>query len=161
MVKKAEKNKRTTGKPLTRMPAKAAKKPAAKPTRRPAKKVIAKAAKKVAKKAAAKAAGSKGPPETVVKVERTWVVWQDGTGVRLGTPDDFRQSKRPETIVCDVLDSGSHRDVSALQRAVQVAQVLRQTYANCMRPWWQYDDGAQEQRIKDWEEQLRLLNVEQ
>lgn len=154
-VKKAEK-KRTTGKPLTRTPNKAVKKPAPKPTKGPAKKVVA----KVAKKAASKVPGSKSPPEAVVKVERTWVVWQDGTGVHLGTPEDFRQSKRPETIVCDVLDSGSHRDVSALQRAVQVAQVLRQTYANCMRPWWQYDDGVQEQRVKDWEEQLRMLNVE-
>ena len=54
---------------------------------------------------------------------------------------------------CDY--EGAYRDFRALHRAVQLGQVLRQTYANCMRPWLQYDDAAQKQHIKEWEERLR------
>ena len=35
-------------------------------------------------------------------------------------------------------------------------RLLRQTYANSMKPWLQYDDLAQAQRMQDWEERSRL-----
>ena len=44
--------------------------------------------------------------------------------------------------------------VEHLHRAVQLGQVLRQTYANCMKPWLQYDDVAQAQRIQEWKKRL-------
>jgi hypothetical protein len=97
--------------------------------------------------------------QEAVKTERTWVVWHDGRGVWLGSPEEFRQSKRPETIICDVIDHGSQRDFDALRRAVHVGHVLRETYANCLKPWLQYNDAAQEQRIKEWEQRLRALYV--
>jgi hypothetical protein len=93
--------------------------------------------------------------------EPTWVVWQDGRGVWVGTVDEYKRSKRPETIVCDVFDRGSRRDLAALHRAVQLGQMLRQSYINAMRPWLKYDDVAQGQRIRHWDERLVLSNLKQ
>lgn len=108
------------------------------------------------KKATVTAAPQAAEAAEPVQPERTWVVWQDGRGIWVGTPEEFKQSKRPDTIVCDVLDNGVHRDFSALQRAIHLGQVLRQTYANCVKPWLQYDDLAQQQRMKEWEERMRF-----
>jgi hypothetical protein len=76
-------------------------------------------------------------------------------GVWVGTPQEFKYSKRPETIVCDVIGSGTRRDSGALHRAVQLGQALRQTYADYMKSWLQYNDAAQKQRIQEWQERLR------
>jgi hypothetical protein len=152
-VKKAVTKKRATKASVKKTPKnKKAARRIAKPTKRPSRRAPTKAAEKVSEQTT---------QEEAVQRERTWVVWQDGGGIWLGTPEEFRQSKRPETIVCDVLDSGSRRDFHALQRAAQLGRVLRQTYANCVRPWLQYDDTAQEQRIRDWDERFRRLYVEQ
>jgi hypothetical protein len=148
MPKKAAKTKRTAKKTVRKTPKKAVRKPARKPT-------------KVApKKGTVKVAEKTDEPKEVAQTERTCVVWQDGRGIWVGTPEEFKQSKRPETIVCDVLNTGSHRDSDALQRAIQLGRVLRQTYANCVKPWLQYDDFAQEQRVREWEERLGLPRVE-
>jgi hypothetical protein len=104
-------------------------------------------------------AASEPASEQVARPARTWVVWQDGRGVWIGSVEEYKQSKRPETIVCDIIDSGNDRDYHAFQRAVQVAQVLRQTYANCVKPWLHYDDRVQELRIKQWQERLRAMEL--
>jgi len=130
----------------------ATKKPAEKTPKRPTLK-----AKKVApQKWTVKAARKADEPKEPVQPERTWVVWQDGRGIWAGTLEEFKRSKRPETIVCDVLNNGSRRDFDALQRAIYLGRVLRETYANCMKPWLQYDDKAQSQRMKEWEQRSRL-----
>jgi hypothetical protein len=135
MGKKAGKKKGTTRKTAK----KATRKPPTKPT------------KKVTKTAASKIVEQAATPEL------TWVVWQDATGVWLGTREDFHRLKRPEAIVCDVLDTANQRELDALHRAVQIGQMLRQRYANLVRPWLQYDDAAQDQRIKKWEERAKKL----
>ena len=175
--------KRTSEKPAKRPPAKPAKQPLAKPAEqplaKPAKPPLAKPTKSPAKNATVEAAATiskqatepikslvKNPPievavataeqatEEAVNPERTWVVWQDGKGIWVGTQQDFKLSKRPETIVCDVIDRGAHQASAALQRAIQLGQTLRQTYANYMKSWLQYDDSAQKQRIQEWYERL-------
>ena len=92
--------------------------------------------------------------EEVVRPEHIWVVWQDGRGIWVGTQPDFKLAKRPETIVCDVIDRGTHPAAAALHRAIQLGETLRQTYANYMKSWLQYDDAAQKQRIQEWYERL-------
>jgi hypothetical protein len=139
----------------------AKKKPATKTSgKKTRKKPTMTSAKVAPKKKPVKATRTPDEPREAVRTECTWVIWQDGRGIWVGTPEEFRQSKRPETIVCDVLNNGSHRDFDALQRAIHLGRVLRQTYANCVKPWLQYDDFAQEQRIREWGERLRLLCAE-
>ena len=120
------------------------KRPLPKPTKSPTKNVTIEAATPISRQATEEAANP----------ERTWVVWQDGKGIWVGTQQDFKLSKRPETIVCDVIDRGAHQASAALQRAIQLGQTLRQTYANYMKSWLQYDDSAQKQRIQEWYERL-------
>ena len=95
-------------------------------------------------------------PQPPVQPEVTWVVWQDARGIWAGTLEEYKQSKRPETIVCDVFNTGIHRDYDARQRAIHLARLVRQTYSDCVKPWLQYDDFAQAQRVKEWEERSRL-----
>ncbi|MEI8373607.1 MAG: hypothetical protein WCJ35_12340 [Planctomycetota bacterium] len=166
-------------------PKKPARKSATKPTKgtgkKPTKRPLAKLTKSLAKNATVRAAApiskkATKPTEIPVKnatieaaapanrqvteeaanPEHTWVVWQDGMGIWIGTQQDFKHSKRPETIVCDVIDRGFHQASTALQRAIQLGQALRQTYANHMKPWLQYDDAAQRQRIQEWYERLTM-----
>jgi hypothetical protein len=108
------------------------------------------------KDTAIEAAGLTGgqAAEETVNPEHAWVVWQDGRGIWLGTLQNFKNSKRPDAIVCDVIDRGAHQASAARQRAIQLAETLRQSYANHMRYWLQYDDAAQKQRIQEWYEHL-------
>lgn len=146
-----------------------AKRPLTKPTKSPAKNASVKAAgttskktteptKSPAKNVTIEAATpiSRQATEEAANPERTWVVWQDGMGIWVGTQQDFKHSKRPETIVCDVIDRGSHQASTALQRAIQLGLTLRQTYATYMKYWLQYDDAAQGQRIQEWYERLTM-----
>ena len=150
---------KSTKRPL----AKSAKRPAAKPAKRPATDTTIEAAEST--KGAARnllmieaaAMASQKATQEAAKPEHTWVVWQDGRGIWVGTLEDFKLSKRVDSIVCDVIDSGPHQDSVALQRAVQVGQTLRQSYANYLRYWLQYNDAAQKQRIEGWQDRLREL----
>jgi hypothetical protein len=129
-------------------------------TKKAAKRATAKPTKKKTKRATKKTA------KQAVEPELTWIVWEDAGGIWLGSKEEFRRFKGPDTILCDVLDTGTHREFDALHRAVQLGQGLRQTYANCVRQhgqenlkghWLQFDDAAQERRIREWEEQLRKI----
>jgi hypothetical protein len=138
---------------------KATKRASAKPTKKVTKRAATEPTKKVTKTAATEPAKQAAKP--AAKPELIWVVWQDATGVWLGTREDFHRLKRPEAIVCDVLDAADQRELDALHRAVQIGQVLRQKFADLVRPWLQYDDAAQEQRIKKWEERSKKLTWQQ
>ncbi len=144
-----------------------ARRPLAKPAKSPTKdttvEVLTTASKQLAKPAKSPttnttietAATTSGQiAEEVAKPEHAWVVWQDGRGIWVGTRQEFKNSKRPETIVCDVIDRGAHQVAAALHRAIQLAETLRQTYSNHMKSWLQYDDAAQRQRIQDWYERV-------
>ena len=174
--KPATKSTKGTGKKPTR-------RPLAKPTKRPARKVTRKPAAKSAKSPAtgktvevattagkpateptkspvkdttieAAATTSSQATEEASRPEHTWVVWQDGRGIWAGTLHDFKHSKRPDTVVCDVIDRGSHLGAAALHRAIQLGETLRQTYASHMKSWLHYDDAAQRQRIQEWYDRL-------
>jgi len=151
--------KKTARKPATKPTKGAGEKPTKRPPVKPTKRKLTKPTKSPAKNTTIETAAKPRKPvtEQAVTLEHTWVVWQDGTGVWVGTPQEFRHLKRPEAIVCDVIDSGTHRDSDALHRAVQLGQVCRQSYANCMKPWLQYNDTAQMQRIQVWQERLRYM----
>ncbi len=129
---------------------------ARKPAEKPAKLPLAKPADGPAKDTIIEVASTTGrqAAEEAARPEHTWVVWQDGRGIWVGTQQDFKHSKRPETIVCDVIDRGAQQASAALHRAIQLGQTLRQTYASYMKYWLQYNDAAQEQRIQDWYERL-------
>lgn len=90
-------------------------------------------------------------PKEPIRAEPVWVVWQDGSGVWLGTLDEFKLAKRPETVVCDVVNTGDRRDFNARQRALHFARLLRKLYADSMKPWLYYDDAAQAHRMQEWE----------
>lgn len=145
---------KTLRKPTKKSTTKVTRKPAKKPTQRPT------------KRATTKRTPKQRIGKETIQAEATWVVWEDVRGIWLGLPYEFQQSKRLDTIICDVLDTGSHREFGALHRAVQLGQVLRQTYANCVRQygrekltgnWLQFDDAGQEQRIREWEKRLKSL----
>ena len=149
----------TSGKPST----KPAKPPLSKPVNSPAKDTTAATSKPAAEptKSPVKTATietaattSRPPTEELAKPEHTWVVWQDGRGIWVGNLQDFKDAKRPETIVCDVIDRGSLQGAAALHRAIQLGESLRQTYASHMKSWLQYDDVAQRQRIQEWYDRL-------
>ncbi len=120
-----------------------ARKPVAKPTQIPTKNTTIETVATISVQATEEA-----------KPEHIWVVWQDGRGIWVGTSQEFKHSKRPETIVCDVIDRGAHQGAAALHRAIQLGQTLRRAYADHMKSWLQYDDVAQRQRIQDWYERL-------
>ena len=119
-------------------------KPAAEPTKSPVQATTVESA----------ATASSQPSEELAKPEHIWVVWQDGRGIWVGTQQDYKGSKRPETIICDVIKRGGFQNAAALHRAIQLGEMLRQTYATHMKSWLQYDDAAQRQRIQEWYDQL-------
>jgi hypothetical protein len=130
--------------------------------KRAAKKTTKKAPRKPTKQTARKTPTRAA--EEAAQAARTWMVWQDATGIWVGIAGEFKRSKWRDTIVCDVFDGGNWRERNALRLAVQLAQALRQTYADCVQrqgqqdstgQWLQYDDAAQEQRVKEWEERLK------
>ncbi len=146
---------------------KATKRPLVKPAKSPAKdktveaaatagKQAAKPAKSPAQNTTIETAATTGrqATEETAKPEHTWVVWQDGRGIWVGGLQEFKEAKRLDTIVCDVIDRGSHQGAAALHRAIQLGETLRQTYANYMKSWLHYDDAAQKQRIQEWYERL-------
>ncbi len=153
----------TAQKPAT----KSAKRSLAKPTKSPAKNASVEAAATIGKQAteptknpaknttteAAATTGKQATEEAAV-AEHTWVVWQDGRGIWVGTLQEFKDSKRPETIVCDVINRGGHQGASALHRAIQLGEALRQSYASHMKYWLRYEDAAQKQRIQEWYDRL-------
>jgi len=151
--------KKTARKPATKLTKATGKKPTKRPDAKPIARRLTEPTKSPAKNTTVETATttSKHATQEGAKPKRTWIVWQDGTGVWVGTPQEFRYFKRPETIVCDVIDFGTHRDSDALHRAIQLGQVFRQSYANCMKPWLQYKDAEQKQRIQEWQERLRYM----
>ena len=137
---------------------KPAKPSVAKPTKRsvvkPAKRAVAKQTKSPTKNTTIEAVASQATEEAT-KPENAWVVWQDGRRIWVAySYRNSRSAKRPDTIVCDVIDRGIHQLSVALQRAIQLGQTLRQSYASYMKHWLQYDDAAQEQRIRKWQERM-------
>ena len=160
----------------TTIRAAAIRQPAAEPTKRPLTKPTKSPVKDMTEAAATTSKQATEPPKNPPKnppievtatisgeateeaknPERTWVVWQDGRGIWVGTQQDFKHSKRPETIVCDVIDRGSHQASTALQQAIQLGETLRQAFGSHMKYWLQYDDAAQKQRIQEWYERLTM-----
>jgi hypothetical protein len=119
-------------------------KPAAEPANGPAKPTTIETA----------ATTNKQATEEAAKPEHTWVVWQDGRGIWVGPLQVFKDSKRLDTIVCDVIDREGHQGAAALHRAIQLAETVRQSYASHMKYWLHYDDAAQKQRIQEWYDRL-------
>jgi hypothetical protein len=159
--------KRPLAKPTKRPLAKPTKRPLAKPTKSSVTDTAIEATARTSKQSTeptkspaknttieAAATTSKQATQEPAKPENTWVVWQDGRGIWVGTRQEFKDSKRLDTIVCDVIASGTQQASVALHRAIQLAETVRQTYANYMKYWLQYDDAAQKQRIQEWYERL-------
>jgi len=158
-----------TGKKPTKRPvAKPTKRPSTKPTRSPAKRASIGASATISKQATVPtkspaknssvevaATTAKQVTEEAAKPDNPWVVWQDGRGIWVGTRQEFIHSKRLDTIVCDVIDRGTHQDSDALHRAIQLGKTLRQSYANYVKSWLQYNDAEQQHRIDEWHGRLR------
>jgi hypothetical protein len=156
---KAPAAKPATVKPLAPKPS-APKPPAGKPSAaKPPTAVVGKPKEVPPEKVSVEPEPPPSPPtaEEVAKPEVTWVVWEDGRGIWLGTVEDYKRSKRPETTVCDVFNSGADRDFRALDRAVQLGHTKRRDYATAVRPWLQYDDSSQQNRVREWEQRLAIL----